>query len=314
MIQGNDSAIMEFMLLGISEKPELQSPLFFIFLIVFILILMVNFLVIITTACDPVLSTPMYFFLRNLAFMEICYTSVTIPKMLINLILKKKTISFVGCGVQFYFFLFLGTALCYILAVMAYDRYVAICNPLQYAAFMSRKVCILLVSGCWVIGISVSLRQVALVFSMPFCGSKIINHFFCDAPPLFRLLCSGISMNKVEIVLTSILIIIIPFSLIFFSYIRIITTILRIQSVDGRSKAINTCSSHLISVSLFYGSAIFVYLRPNSSNTPGANKLLSLFYTVTPAILNPIIYSLRNHQVKGALRKLLGGKIAPQNT
>ncbi|XP_050791430.1 olfactory receptor 10A2-like [Gopherus flavomarginatus] len=303
MTGGNDTIIMEFTLLGLFHYPELQPLLFLAFLTIYILILMGNALVILVTVYDPVLHTPMYFFLRNLAFLEICYTSVTIPKMLANLLLEKKTISFSGCATQMYFFLFFGTAVCYLLAVISYDRYVAICNPLHYPVLMSRRLCLLLVSGCWVTGMSVSLGQTALIFSVPFCGSNVINHFFCDVPPLVKLLCPDSHVNEVTKVLMNILVIIIPFTLILASYICIVTAILRIPSLDGKRKAIHTCSSHLVSVSLFYGSAVFRYLRPNSGYTSGLDKLLSLLYTVAPALLNPVIYSLRNQRVKAALRK-----------
>ncbi|XP_067388366.1 olfactory receptor 10A2-like [Emydura macquarii macquarii] len=313
MTEGNDTAIMEFTLLGLSHQPELQPLLFLAFLAIYLLILMGNALVVIATMSDPALHTPMYFFLRNLAFLEICYTSVTIPKMLANLLLETKTISFSGCAVQMYFFLSLGTAVCYLLAIMSYDRYLAICNPLLYTALMSRRLCLLLVLACWVAGMSVSLGQTALIFSMPFCGSNIINHFFCDVPPLVKLLCLDSYVNEVEKVLMSILVIIVPFALILVSYIHIAAAIWRIPALDEKRKAISTCSSHLVSVSLFYGSAMFIYLRPNSGYTPGVDKLFSLLYTVAPAMLNPVIYSLRNQQVKGALRKVLDRHTASRN-
>uniref|UniRef100_A0A674JCC2 G-protein coupled receptors family 1 profile domain-containing protein n=1 Tax=Terrapene triunguis TaxID=2587831 RepID=A0A674JCC2_9SAUR len=271
MTGGNDTIIMEFTLLGLFHHPELQPLLFLAFLTIYILTLMGNALVILATVSDPVLRTPMYFFLRNLAFLEICYTSVTIPKMLVNLLLEKKTISFSGCATQMYFFLFFGTAVCYLLAVMSYDRYVAICNPLHYPALMSRRLCLLLVSGCWVTGMFVSLGQTALIFSVPFCGSNVINHFFCDVPPLVNLLCPDSRMNEVEKVLMNVLVIVIPFA------------------------------------------AIFRYLRPNCGYTSGMDKLLSLLYTVAPALLNPVIYSLRNEQVKAALRKVMDRHTASQN-
>lgn len=306
---------MEFMLLGISHRTELKLLFFLIFLSIYIFILFGNILVILATLCDPILCTPMYFFLRNLAFLDICYTTVTIPKMLTNLLMEKTTISFVGCSIQMYFFLFLGTAACYTLAVMSYDRYVAICNPFHYTAIMTKRICILLVSGCWVTGMSVSLGQTVLIFSMPFCNSSVINHFFCDVLPVMKLICAESYMNEeVEVILMSVLIIFIPFTLISVSYIHIIAAIIRIPSVYGRYKAVNTCSSHLTSVFLFYGSAMFMYLRPKSNWQPDLDKLLSLLYTVVPAMLNPIVYSLSNQQVKRALRKVLGRNTISQNT
>lgn len=301
----NGTPIAEFVLLGINRRSELQVLVFIAFLLIYLFILMGNTLVMIATISNHSLHTPMYFFLRNLSFLDICYTSVTLPQMLVNIMSEKKTISLLGCAVQMFFYVFLGAAVCYLLAIMSYDRYLAICHPLRYMTLMTRKACHLLVSGCWVTGFSISLGQTLLIFSLPFCGSKIINHFFCDVFPLLRILCPSPYINDAERIVSLFLVLITPFILILVSYILIIAAILKLSILDGRQKALGTCSSHLLSVVLFYGTAIFTYLRPVSDYSPPVDKLLSLTYTVAPALLNPIIYSLRNKQVKDTLRNMV---------
>uniref|UniRef100_A0A8C3S596 Olfactory receptor n=1 Tax=Chelydra serpentina TaxID=8475 RepID=A0A8C3S596_CHESE len=289
-----------FILLGFSNFPRLQHLLFSLFLSTYLITVTGNLLIILLTLADPALHIPMYFFLRNLSFLEICYTSVTIPKMLANLLSKDKTISFIGCAVQTYFSFFLGGSESFLLASMAYDRYVAICKPLHYPVVMNRKVSTGLAAGSWLSGLLMSFGLTSMVFTLPFCSSHEINHFFCDVPPLLKLACGDTSRNEMAVFMVALFFLTFPFVLILMSYICIISTILRMPSGEGRRKSFSTCSSHLIVVTLFYGSACVMYLKPSSSSSPGTDKFLSVSYTVLTPMLNPIIYSLRNKEVKGA--------------
>ncbi|XP_065270019.1 olfactory receptor 10A7-like [Emys orbicularis] len=250
----------------------------------------------------------MYFFIGNLSFLEICYSSVTLPKMMAISLTGNSTISFTGCAAQMYFFLLLGSAECYLLAAMAYDRYVAICHPLRYVAIMERRPCVWLVAGSWLSGIPVSFIQTTLVFTSPFCGPNKINHFFCDVAPVLQLVCADTSRNEMSNITVTVVFLAIPFTLILISYTRIIATVLKMSSPGSRHRAFSTCSSHLVVVTLFYGSGMVMYLRTRSSHTTENDKLLSLFYTVVTPMLNPVIYSLRNEEVKGALRRRVAGK------
>ncbi|XP_053118537.1 olfactory receptor 10A7-like [Hemicordylus capensis] len=308
MTWANYSDVTEFILLGFSDLLQLQILLFMIFLIMYIITLLGNLLIILLTTTDPALQSPMYFFLRNLSFLEICFTSVIVPKMLVNLISEKKAISFPGCVIQMCFFFFFGSTECFLLAMMAYDRYVAICDPLHYSMTMKKRICIQLALFSWFSGIPVGIVQTAWLFSFPFCGLNKVNHFFCDSPPVLKLVCVDTYLFEMYAITGTILIVLSPFLLILVSYVRIITTILRIPSAAGRHKAFSTCSSHLIVVTLFYGTAGLTYFRPRSSYSPDTKKLLSLSYTVFTPMLNPIIYSLRNKEVKGAMRRLLSRK------
>ncbi|NXU33370.1 O10C1 protein, partial [Thalassarche chlororhynchos] len=243
----------------------------------------------------------MYFFLRNLSFLEICYTSVTLPRVLVNLLSSDTSISFAGCAAQMYFFLFFGATECCLLAAMAYDRYRAICNPLHYMDIMNKKVCMQLAACSWICGNLVALGHTTFIFSLPFCGSNVINHFFCEIQPVLMLVCGDTYWNELQIILAAAFVILMPFLLILVSYSLIISAILKIRSAKGRYKAFSTCFSHLLVVTLFYGTAVFIYIRPKSSYSLDVDKVLSLFYSVVTPILNPVIYSLRNREVKGAL-------------
>ncbi|XP_048374236.1 olfactory receptor 10A7-like [Sphaerodactylus townsendi] len=307
-IPQNSTALFEFILLGLSDEPNVQSILFSIFLVIYIIILAGNLLIILLTLLDPALHTPMYFFLRNLSFLEICYTSVNVPKMLENLMSGNKSISFLGCAVQTYFTFFLGGSECFLLATMAYDRYVAICKPLHYHVLMNSKVCLGLAVASWLSGFFMSFGHTSMVFTLSFCGSNEINHFFCDIPPLLKLACGDTSGTEIAVFAVAMIFVTFPFVLILMSYAGIIATILGISSAEGRRKAFSTCSSHLIVVILFFGSASIIYLKPNSTYSPNTDKYLSLFYTVFSPILNPIIYSLRNKEVKSAFKRIWEGK------
>ncbi|XP_077169818.1 olfactory receptor 10AG1-like [Paroedura picta] len=300
----NSTAPVEFVLLGLSDEPNLQSIMFSTFLVIYIIILAGNSIIILLTLVDPALHTPMYFFLRNLSFLEICYTSVNIPKMLENLRSGNKTISFLGCAVQTYFTFFLGGSECFLLASMAYDRYVAICKPLHYPVLMNRNMCVGLAAASWLSGFFMSFGHTSMVFTMSFCGSNEIDHFFCDIPPLLKLACGDTSRTEIAVFVVAMIFITFPFFLILLSYAGIIATILGISSAEGRKKTFSTCSSHLIVVTLFYGSGCIIYLKPNSTYSPTTDKYLSLFYTVFSPILNPIIYSLRNKEVIDAFKRV----------
>lgn len=295
----------DFIFVGYSNLPVLQVLLFVVFLLIYMSIITGNGLIIYIIVTNPTLDTPMYFFLKSLAFLEIFYTSVTLPKMLVNVVAQNKAISFVGCAAQIYFILFLGGTECFLLAAMAYDRYVAICNPLHYKLIMRKELCLGLVTGSLIINMPVHTGQIYLLFTLPYCGTHEINNFFCDIPPVLDLACADTFASEVYMVAASVLILILPFCLIFASYVKIISVILKMPSVEGRKKVFATCSSHLIVVSLFYGSATIVYVNPRTKETLIVNKLLSLFYTILIPMLNPIIYSLRNREVKVSLRKLL---------
>ncbi|XP_062053931.1 olfactory receptor 10AG1-like [Lepus europaeus] len=301
----NDSTVKQFVLLGFSDLPKLQGLLSVVFTIIYLTILSGNSLIIIITRLDPALQKPMYFFLANFSSLEICYVSVTLPRMLFNLWTQDRSISLLDCATQMCFFLMLGATECFLLAVMSCDRYVAICNPLHYPLVMNHKMCVQLAVGSWVSGIPVQIGQTWQIFSLHFCNSNLINHFFCDIPPILKLACGDTSVHEVSVYVVAMLFVAVPFMLILASYSKIISTILRLPTATGRAKAFSTCSSHLFVVVLFYGSATITYLRPKSNHSAGTDKLLSLFYTIVTPLFNPMIYSLRNKDVMAALRKLL---------
>lgn len=303
--QGNHTTLMDFILLGFSDVPELRGFLFGVFLIIYVIILMGNSLIIIITKVNPSLHTPMYFFLRNFSSLEICYVSVTVPRLLTDLCRQNRNISFLACATQMYFFLVFGATECFLLTAMAYDRYVAICNPLLYPLIMNNRLCNQLAACCWITGIPVHIGFTCLIFSLPFCGNNQLNHFFCDIPPVLKLACGDTFMIEMLVYAVAVLVVTIPFTLILGSYVKIISTILKLPSATGRAKAFSTCSSHLMVVALFFGSGIMTYMRPKSSHLTGMDKFLSLFYTIVTPMFNPIIYCLRNKDVIGALKKFL---------
>ena len=303
--QWNQTTLVDFILLGFSDIPDLQGFLFGVFLIMYMIILVGNSLIIIITKMDPSLQTPMYFFIGNFSSLEICYVSVTVPRLLIDLCSQNRNISFLACAAQMYFFLVFGATECLLLTSMAYDRYVAICNPLLYPLLMNSRLCIQLAAGCWVSGVPVHIVLTYQIFSLPFCGSNQLNHFFCDIPPVLKLACGDTLITETLVYVVAVLVVIVPFMLILGSYVRIIETILKLPSATGRAKAFSTCSSHLMVVALFFGSGLLTYLRPKSSHSMGMDKFLSLFYTIVTPMFNPMIYCLRNKEVLVALRKFL---------
>ncbi|XP_031761850.1 olfactory receptor 1-like isoform X2 [Xenopus tropicalis] len=303
-MSANTTGATEFLMLGLSDVPHRQMLLFMSFLIMYLLNILGNMTIILLVKLDSHFHTPMYFFLGNLSFVDICYTSSIVPKMLINIMSKEKSISLTECILQLYFFLLFACTECFLLAAMAYDRYVAICNPLHYTMIISKKLCILLVIASWLASALHSLLHSLMVSRLTFCGTNKMNHFFCDMAPLLKLSCSDTSINKLLIYTEGGLPVLIPFGIVLVSYVRIISSIMKIHSADGRYKAFSTCSSHLTVVILFYGTIAFMYLRPSSSYSLNYDRVVSVVYTVVAPMLNPFIYSLRNNEVKGALKKL----------
>ncbi|XP_005065080.2 olfactory receptor 10AG1-like [Mesocricetus auratus] len=302
---GNLTNLMEFVLLGFSDVPHLQWFLFGLLVVIYCFIILGNGTIVIITRVDSALQTPMYFFLGNFSFLEICYVSVTLPRMVFNLSTQRRTISFMACATQMCCTLILGATECFLLAVMAYDWYVAICNPLHYPIVMNQRVCSQLVIGSWISGIPVQIGQTSQIFSLSFCHSNQINHFFCDIPPVLHLACGNIFVNEMMVFLGAVIFVLVPFLLIVFSYSKIISTVLKLPSATSQAKAFSTCSSHLAVVMLFFGSAIITYFRSDTSHSGLTDKVLSLFYTIVTPMFNPMVYSLRNKDVTIALRKFL---------
>ncbi|CAO2636360.1 Olfactory receptor 2J1 [Lemmus lemmus] len=301
----NKSHPEEFILLGFADRPWLELPLFIILLIFYLMTLTGNLFIIILSYLDSHLHTPMYYFLSNLSALDLCYTTSSVPQLLSNLWGPEKTISYAGCMLQLYFVLALGTTECVLLVVMSYDRYAAVCKPLHYSVLMNPHFCHLLAAASWVSGLTTSALHSSFTFWVPLCGHRKVDHFFCEVPALLRLSCVDIHANELTLMVMSAIFVVIPLILILSSYVNIGCAVLRIKSSEGRKKALGTCSSHLIVVSLFYGPAISMYLQPSSSITRDQPKFMALFYAVVTPTLNPFIYTLRNKDVKGALKKLL---------
>ncbi|XP_034642720.1 olfactory receptor 10A4-like [Trachemys scripta elegans] len=302
---GNQTGVTEFILLGCGNLPELQVLLFLLFLVIYIVTMAGNILIVVLVVADQHLHTPMYFFLGNLSCLETCYPSTILPKLLASLLTGDRTISVAGCIVQLYCVACLVATECCLLAVMSYDRYLAICKPLHYAALMNDQFSLQLAVGSWLSGFTVSTNTACWMSQMIFCGPNEIDHFFCDYITLLKLSCSDTSKMVLEIFLLSFIMILLPFLLTLTSYVCIISTILRIRSTTGRQKAFSTYSSHLIMVTIFYGTLIIVYMLPDTTELGDLNKVLSVFYTVLTPLTNPLIYSLRNKEVKESLRKAL---------
>ncbi|NWU88211.1 O10C1 protein, partial [Onychorhynchus coronatus] len=301
-IPGNLSEVSEFRLLGFSEISHLHPLLFGVLLSLYILTLMANTVIALTINGDNTLHSPMYFFLTQLSCLDICYLSVVVPNILENLMVGTIGISKARCAMQMFFFLFFGVAECFLLAVMSLDRYVAICCPLHYTIVMNSRVCKSLVAGTYVCGTAVGLVHTIITFSLPFCGFAI-NHFFCEIQPLLDLLCGNTFPSEMQVIVVAVFAILCPFLLIIYSYCCIISTVLQMSSAESQQKAFSTCSSHLLVVILFYGTASSMYLQPKYTYSASVDKFLSLSYSVVTPLLNPIIYSLRNEEVKRALRK-----------
>uniref|UniRef100_E1BPG6 Olfactory receptor n=2 Tax=Bos TaxID=9903 RepID=E1BPG6_BOVIN len=305
MAHENFTRVIEFILTGVSERPDLQIPLFFVFLVIYGLTVTGNLSIITLTSVDSRLQTPMYFFLRHLAIINLGNSTVIAPKMLINFLVKKHTTSFYECATQLGMFLVFIVAEIFILAVMAYDRYVAICNPLLYLAVVSRRVCFLLVSLTYLYSFSTAIVASSSVFSMSYCSSNVINHFYCDIVPLIALSCSDTSFPETVVFVSASTNLVFSIITVVASYFNIVLSILRIRSSEGRKRAFSTCTSHMTAVSVFYGTLLFMYLQPQTNHSMGADKMASVFYTLVIPMLNPMIYSLRNKDVKAALKRFL---------
>ncbi|XP_036989478.2 olfactory receptor 5A1 [Artibeus jamaicensis] len=304
----NSSSVTTFILLGFSDHPELQVLLFVTFLGIYLVTLTWNLALIFLIRGDTHLHTPMYFFLSNLSFIDICYSSAVSPKMLADFFQELKTISFLGCAAQFFFFVGMGLTECFLLSAMAYDRYVAISRPLLYTAIMSQGLCTCMVVGAYIGGFLSSLIQASSIFRLYFCGPNIINHFFCDLPPVLALSCSDTFPSQLVNFLVVVTVGGTSFLILLFSYSYIVAAVLKIRSGEGRRKAFNTCTSHLMVVTLLFGTALFMYLRPSSHYTLSRDKVVSVFYSLVIPMLNPLIYSLRNKEIKDALWKVLEKK------
>ncbi|XP_010166391.2 LOW QUALITY PROTEIN: olfactory receptor 1019 [Antrostomus carolinensis] len=306
--KGNHTPSVEFVLLGFSEQEDVQDVLFIVFLVIYMITLLGNLGMLVLIRMDSQLHTPMYFFLSSLSFLDICYSSSITPRLLSDLLTKRKVISYSACLTQLYFYAVFATAECYLLAVMAYDRYVAICSPLLYAVSMSSRVCALLVAGSYLAGIVNATIHTGFALRLSFCGPNIINHFYCEGPPLCAISCTDPTINEI------VMFIVVGFNLfvtnltILTSYTYILVTIFRMRSATSKRKAFSTCMSHLTAVTLFYGSAASMYSRPISRNSQDLDKVASVFYTVVTPMLNPIIYSLRNKEVKSVLGRVMKRK------
>uniref|UniRef100_A0A8C4YTP3 Olfactory receptor n=1 Tax=Gopherus evgoodei TaxID=1825980 RepID=A0A8C4YTP3_9SAUR len=298
--QGNQTSITEFILLGFEELVDLQIFLFLLFLVIYIVTVAGNILIVVLIVADQHLHTPMYLFLGNLSCLETCYTSTILPRMLASFLTGDRTISFSGCIAQFYFFGFLVTVECYLLSAMSYDRYLAICKPLNYAAIMNNAICSQLAAGSWLAGFLVSIIIIFLMSQLTFCGPSIIDHFFCDFTPIIKLSCSDTHVMELVTSMLTFITTLPPFLLTLATYVYIISTILRIPSTNGKQKAFSTCSSHLIVVTVFYGAIMIVYMLSAS----GMDLMMTVLYSVVPPTMNPVIYSLRNKEIKAALRRL----------
>ncbi|XP_048196619.1 olfactory receptor 19-like [Perognathus longimembris pacificus] len=302
----NDSQISEFFLLGISEDPTLQPLLYGLFLSMYLLTVLGNLLIIMASISDHRLHTPMYFFLANLSFVDVCITSTTVPKMLLNIQTHSRAISYKSCITQMYFFLLFSVLDIFLLTVMAYDRFVAICHPLHYAVIMSPWLCVWLVLGSWVVSVLHSILQSAMVLRLSFCAYSEIPHFFCELNQVVHSACSDTFLNDLVIYLAAVFLACFPFAGILYSYSKIVSSVRAMSSARGKYKAFSTCASHLSVVSLFYGTLLGVYLSSAVTQNSHSTATASVMYSVVTPMLNPFIYSLRNKDLKRALNKFLG--------
>ncbi|XP_064145216.1 olfactory receptor 8K3-like [Loxodonta africana] len=306
MDKHNLTVLNEFILTGVTDRPELQPPLFGLFLIIYMISVVGNLGIVILTKMDSSLQTPMYFFLRHLAITDLGYSTAVGPKMLVNFVVHENTISYYFCAIQLSIFILFMTSELFILSAMSYDRYVAVCNPLLYTVIMSQRICCVLVVIPYLYGTFVSLLLTIKIFNLSFCGYNVIRHFYCDALPLLSLLCSNTHEIKLIILILAVFDLISSFLIVLVSYLLILAAIFKMKSAEGRHKAFSTCGSHLTVVVVFFGTLIFIYMQPKSSSSFDTDKVASVFYTLIIPMLNPLIYSLRNKDVKYALHRTLG--------
>ncbi|XP_004429230.1 PREDICTED: olfactory receptor 12-like [Ceratotherium simum simum] len=299
------SEVTEFILLGFRTPPKLQTLLFLVFFLLYMVTVVGNISMIIVIKMDSRLQMPMYFFLRNLSCLDLCYSTVIAPKTLANFLSNEKNISYNGCAAQFFFFALCVTTEGFLLAVMAFDRFSAICSPLLYPVHMSQKVCVRLVTGSYVCGCINSMIQTGFTFNLPFCAENRLDHFFCDVPALVKISCADTFVNEIVLYILSALIIITTTTVILVSYASILSTVLKIPSTHGRSKTFSTCGSHIAVVCLFYGTVFFMYAQPGAISSPEQSKMVAVLYALIIPMLNPLIYSLRNRGVKDAVKRIL---------
>ncbi|KFO29567.1 Olfactory receptor 5B2 [Fukomys damarensis] len=301
----NTTEASVFILLGLTSTPELQLPLFAVFLLVYLLTLAGNLGMTLVILLDPRLHTPMYFFLSSLSLVDFGYSSTITPKVLAGLLMDDKLISHYACAAQMFFFILFATMDNYLLAVMAFDRFAAVCKPLHYPVIMTRKMCARLAFACYTSGFLTAVVEVADTFCLPFCATNVVHHFFCDIPAVMTLACSDKHINELILLSVASFHLIFAMTVILVSYLLIFTTISKMHSGDGYKKALSTCASHLTVVSIFYGTLIFMYIQPSSSHSMDTDKMASVFYTMLIPMLNPLVYSLRNKEVKSAFKKVI---------
>ncbi|XP_004469373.2 olfactory receptor 8D2-like [Dasypus novemcinctus] len=311
MARQNYSMVTEFVLKGLTDQPELQLPLFLLFLGIYVVTVLANLGLVLIITFSSKLHSPMYFFLGNLSFLDLFYSSVVTPKLLGNFVLEQNVISYPGCMTQLFFYCVFAIGECYMLTAMAYDRYVAICNPLLYHVTMSHKVCCILVTGVYSISTFGTVAHTTSMIRLSFCEDNVIQHYFCDILPLLKLSCSSTYISELLVILIGGINALVTILVIIISYVFIFINILRIPSTEGRSKAFSTCGSHLTAVGVFYGSITFMYFKPSSSSNMAQEKVASVFYTTVIPMLNPLIYSLRNKDVKHELRRVIGMRYGP---
>ncbi|VFV33966.1 olfactory receptor 2w1-like [Lynx pardinus] len=305
MGQNNYTSLHGFILLGFSDHPKLEMVLSGVVTLFYFIMWVGNTAIILASFLDSHLHTPMYFFLRNLSFLDLCFTTSIIPQMLVNLWGPDKTISYVGCVTQLYVYMWLGSTECLLLAVMSYDRFTAICKPLHYLVIMNPHLCLKMIITVWSISLAVSVLLCTLTLNLPRCGNNLLDHFLCELPAMIKIACIDTTTVEMSVFALGIVIVLTPLGLILISYGYIAKAVLRIKSKEGQQKAINTCGSHLTVVSIFYGTIIYMYLQPGNSASKDQGKFLTLFYTIVTPSLNPLIYTLRNKDMKNALRKLV---------
>ncbi|KAG9487221.1 hypothetical protein GDO78_007214 [Eleutherodactylus coqui] len=297
--------INSFFIMGFPSSQPIQKLFFCIFIFMYILTTVENILVVIIIWNSRSLQKPMYFFLGNLSFLEAWYVTVTVPKLLSIFLTGNRQITFIACMTQLFFFLFLGCTECVLLTVMAFDRYVAICNPLRYVTIMNWHFCFVLAGCTWIVGFMISIIKIYFISQLTFCQSNMVNHFYCDVSPLLNLACTDMKQTETVDFILALIILLVPLLLTCFSYICILVTIIKIPHSSGRKKAFSTCASHLVVVVILYSTTLFMYARPSKAQSVNSNKLVSVVYTVVTPFLNPIIYCLRNMEVKAAILKLL---------
>ncbi|XP_044536203.1 olfactory receptor 5B12-like [Gracilinanus agilis] len=304
----NRSEVNEFILLGLTDAPELQAPLFIMFTLIYLITIVGNLAIVALISSDSHLHTPMYFFLSNLSLVDFGYSSTVTPKVISGLLRGDKVISYNGCAAQMFFVAAFAATESFLLASMAYDRHAAVCKPLHYTTTMTSTVCAYLASGSYIFGFLNSSIVIGNTFSLFFCRSNVVHHFFCDLPPLLVLSCSDIHIIELVIFISGPFTVFFPFLVIFTSYLLIFISILRMHSAEGRQKAFSTCASHLTIVAIYYGTIIFMYFLPSSTHSKNIDKIVSVFYTIIIPMLNPLVYSLRNKEVKNAFRKAVSGQ------